>query len=116
MTAAEIRKERWHQAEIYRLAGEIAVQSPAPDLVKAEKYFERGLAIARAQQAKSWELRAAMSLARLWLNQGKGQEGRHQLASVLGWFTEGSDTLDLREARALLDLLASEGDGMEKSV
>jgi class 3 adenylate cyclase/predicted ATPase len=112
MTAAEMRKERWHQAEICRLAGEIALQSPAPDLVKAEVYFERGLAIARAQQAKSWELRAAMSLARLWRHKGKGQQGRDQLVSILGWFTEGFDTLDLREASALLELLASEGNGM----
>ena len=113
MTAAETRKERWHEAEICRLAGEIALLSPTPDLVKAVGYFERGLTIARAQQAKSWELRAAMSLARLRRDEGKWQQGRNHLASVLEWFTEGFDTLDLREARALLDYLASEGDRVE---
>ena len=109
MTAAQTSKERWHEAEICRLAGEIAVLSSSADVAKAAEYFERGLAIAREQQARSWELRAAMSLARLWHDQGKRQQGRNYLASVLGWFTEGFDTLDLREARALLNLLASEG-------
>ena len=107
MTAAETTKERWHEAEIYRLAGEIVLLSPAPDLVKAEGYFEHGLAIARSQQAKSWELRAAMSQARLWRERGKRRQARDHLASVLGWFTEGFNTSDLREAKALLDALAS---------
>jgi predicted ATPase len=107
MTAAETTKERWHEAEIYRLAGEILLLSPAPDLVKAEGYFEHGLAIARSQQAKSWELRAAMSQARLWREQGKRQQARDHLALVLGWFTEGFNTSDLREAKALLDAMAS---------
>jgi predicted ATPase len=70
--------------------------------MKAAEYFEHGLAIARAQQAKSWELRAAMSLARLWRDQGKQDEARALLAPVYGWFTEGFDTRDLKEARALL--------------
>jgi predicted ATPase len=74
---------------------------------KAEAYFERALAVARAQQAKSWELRAAMSMARLWRDQGKRQEARELLAPVYGWFTEGFDTLDLKEAKALLGELAS---------
>jgi hypothetical protein len=69
--------------------------------------FERALAVARHQQAKSWELRAAMSLARLWRDQGKMQQARELLAPVYGWFTEGFDTRDLREAKALLDALAS---------
>jgi predicted ATPase len=72
-----------------------------------EAYFERALAIARAQEARSWELRGAMSMARLWRNQGKPQQARELLAPVYGWFTEGHDTLDLKEARALLDELAS---------
>ena len=72
---------------------------------EAEAYFERALAVARKQQAKSWELRAAMSMARLWRDQGKRQEARDLLAPVYGWFTEGFDTLDLKEARALLDEL-----------
>ena len=81
--------------------------SPAPDATKAEAYFERALAVAREQQAKSWELRAAMSMARLWRDQGKPQQAHDLLAPVYGWFTEGFDTLDLKEAKALLDALAS---------
>ncbi len=80
--------------------------SPEPDAVKAEVYFERALTIARQQQAKSWELRAAMSMARLWRDQGKRQQARELLAPVYGWFTEGFDTLDLKDAKALLDQLA----------
>ena len=69
--------------------------------------FERAIAIAREQQAKSWELRAAMSMVRLWRDQGKRDEARDLLAPVYGWFTEGFDTIDLKEARALLDALGS---------
>jgi predicted ATPase len=110
MTAAETTKERWYEAEIYRVAGEIALLSPSPDLVKAEDYFARALAIARAQQARSWELRTATSLARLWCEEGKRQEARDCLAPVHAWFTEGFDTADLRQARALLDALSCDGD------
>jgi predicted ATPase len=109
MTAAETTKERWHGAEICRMAGEIALRSAQPDPARAEAYFEQALAIARAQQAKSWELRAAMSLARLWRDAGKRREARDCLAPIYDWFTEGFDTLDLRQAKALLDALASEG-------
>jgi predicted ATPase len=105
MTAAETTKERWFEAEIQRIAGEIALKSPVPDAAKAETYFERALAVARQQQAKSWELRAAMSMARLWRDQGKRHEARDLLAPVYGWFTEGFDTLDLKEAKTLLDEL-----------
>jgi predicted ATPase len=70
-------------------------------------YFERVLTVARAQQAKSWELRAAMSMARHWRDQGKRDEDRELLAPVYGWFTEGFDTRDLKEAKALLEELAS---------
>jgi predicted ATPase len=90
-----------------RIAGEIALKSFQPDTAKAEAYFERALAVARQQQAKSWELRAAMSMARLWRDQGKRNEARDLLAPVYGWFTEGFDTRDLKEAKALLDELAS---------
>ena len=76
-----------------------------PDVPKAEAHFMRAIAVARRQQAKSWELRAAMSLARLWRDQGKPQQARELLAPVYGWFTEGFDTLDLKEAKALLDEL-----------
>ena len=74
---------------------------------KAQAYFERALIVARQQQAKSLELRAAMSMARLWRDQSKRDEARGLLAPVYGWFTEGFDTLDLKEAKALLDALAS---------
>ena len=89
------------------MAGEIALRSPEPDAAKAEAYFERALAIAREQEAKSWELRASMSMARLRRDQGKRDEARDLLAPVYGWFTEGFDTLDLKEAKALLEELAS---------
>src|SRR5262249_28308776 len=106
ITAVETTKERWCEAEGHRVAGENALRSPEPDTAKAEADFERALAVAREQQAKSWELRAAMSMARLWRDQGKQDEARGLLAPVYGWFTEGFDTLDLKEARALLDDLA----------
>jgi class 3 adenylate cyclase/predicted ATPase len=107
MMAIETTKEKWLEADIQRIAGEIALMLPEPDAAKAEAYFERALAVARAQQTKSWELRAAMSLARLWRDQGKRDVARALLAPVYGWFTEGFDTLDLKEAKALLDALAS---------
>jgi class 3 adenylate cyclase/predicted ATPase len=103
----ERSKEKWCEAEVHRIAGEIALKSPAPDAERAEKYFDRALAVARAQQAKSWELRAATSMARLWRDQGKPQQARELLAPVYNWFTEGFDTLDLKEANALLDELAT---------
>ena len=105
MTEAETTKQTWCEAEIHRTAGEIALMSPEPDAAKAQAHFERAIAIARAQQAKSWELRAATSLARLWRDQGKRDEARDLLAPIYGWFTEGFDTLDLKEAKALLDEL-----------
>ncbi len=105
MAAVETTNERWCEAEIHRMAGEIALRSPQPDAAKAQAYFERALVVARAQQAKSWELRAAMSMARLWRDQGKRQQAHDLLAPVYGWFTEGFDTLDLKEAKALLDEL-----------
>jgi predicted ATPase len=75
---------------------------PEPDAAKAEADFALALAVARAQQAKSWELRSAMSMARLWHGQGKRQQAHDLLAPVYGWFTEGFDTLDLKQAKALL--------------
>jgi predicted ATPase len=106
MTAVETTKERWCEAEVHRTAGEIALMSPEPDAAKAEAYFEQALAIAREQKAKSWELRAAMSMVRLWRDQGKRQHAHDLLAPVYGWFTEGFDTLDLKQARASLDEMA----------
>jgi predicted ATPase len=102
----ERTKETWFEAHVHRVAGEIALKSPEPDAAKAEAYFERALAVVRQQQAKSWELRAAMSLARLWRDQGKVQQARELLAPVYGWFKEGFDTRDLKEAKALLEELA----------
>ena len=99
-------KEKWFEAEVHRIAGELALKSPEPEAAKAEAYFERSLAVACQQQAKSWELRAAMSLARLWRDQGKVQQARELLAPVYGWFTEGFDTRHLKEAKALLEELA----------
>jgi class 3 adenylate cyclase/predicted ATPase len=107
LTAVEATKEKWCESEIHQIAGEIALMSPTPDAAKAETYFERALAVARKQQAKAWELRAAMSMARLKRDQGKRDEARDLLAPVYGWFTEGFDTLDLKQAKALLDELAS---------
>ena len=106
MTDIKTTGERWFEAEANRLAGEIALVSPEPDAAKAEAYFERALAVARDQQAKSLELRAAMSMARLWRDEGKRNEARELLAPIYGWFTEGFDTRDLKEAKALLADLA----------
>jgi predicted ATPase len=106
-TMLETAKERAWEAEVYRMAGETALPSSEPDAAKAEGYFQRALAVARQQQAKSWELRAAMSMARLWRDQGKRDEARELLAPVYGWFTEGFDTRDLKETKALLEELAA---------
>jgi predicted ATPase len=79
--------------------------SQRPSAANAETYFERALSVARAQQAKSWELRAAMSMARIWRDQGRRQQARDLLAPLYAWFTEGFDTRDLKEAKVLLDEL-----------
>jgi predicted ATPase len=105
--AIETTKQKWCEAEVNRVAGEITLTSSQPDAAKAQEYFERALAVARQQQAKSWELRAAMSMARLWRDQGKCSEARDLLTPVYNWFTEGFDTCDLKEAKALLGALAS---------
>src|SRR5262249_3968483 len=105
MATVETSKERWCEAEVHRIAGEITLLAPEPDASRAEAYFKRALAIARAQRAKSWQLRAAMSMARLWRAQDKEDDARNLLAPISGWFTEGFDTRDLKEAKALLDEL-----------
>ena len=107
LTLIEQSDQRSTEAEVHRVAGEIMLASGLPDEKKAEEHFAYALAVARQQQAKSWELRAAMSLARLWRDQGKVQQARELLAPVYGWFTEGFDTRDLKEAKALLEELAS---------
>jgi class 3 adenylate cyclase/predicted ATPase len=107
MTGVESSKERWCEAEVHRIAGEMALRSPNSDAAQAEAHFARALSVARGQNAKSFELRAATSLARLWYDQGKRDAARDVLAPVRAWFTEGADTADLRAAKVLLDTLAS---------
>jgi class 3 adenylate cyclase/DNA-binding response OmpR family regulator/predicted ATPase len=107
MTAVKATKATWCEAEVYRAAGEIALKLPTPDAAKAESCFERALAIAREQQAKSWELRAATSMARLWCVQKKRLQAVDLLAPVYGWFTQGLDSRDLKEAKALLGELGA---------
>jgi predicted ATPase len=102
MATIEATKERWYEAEVNRIAGEIALKTPKPLAARAQAYFERALAVAGKQQAKSWELRAAMSLARLRRDQGRVREAHELLAPVYGWFTEGFATRDLKDANALL--------------
>jgi predicted ATPase len=102
----EETNERWFEAEIYRMSGEIEIKSPNIDGANPEVYFARALSVARAQQAKSFELRAGMSMARLWSEQGKRAEARNLLAPLYDCFAEGFDTLDLKEAQVLLDELA----------
>ena len=102
MRAMHATKERWCEAEVHRVAGEIALRWPRRDEAKAQEYFEHSLTIARAQHAKSWELRAATSSARLLSHQGKRKMARDRLAPVYDWFTEGFNTSDLRKAKALL--------------
>jgi predicted ATPase len=97
--------ERWWEAELHRLKGELLLQQTAPDLPQAAACFHQALTIARRQQAKSLELRAATSLSRLWQRQGKRVEACQLLADIYGWFTEGFDTADLQEAKVLLEAL-----------
>jgi class 3 adenylate cyclase/predicted ATPase len=97
--------DRWYEAELHRIKGELLLRQAVPDAPQAEACFQQALAVARRQQAKSWELRAAMSLSRLWQQQGKLDEARQLLAEVYGWFTEGFHTPDLQEAKALLEEL-----------
>jgi predicted ATPase len=102
----EQNRQRLHEAELYRLRGEILLQQSVSDEQQAEASFRQALDIARHQQAKSWELRAAVSLSRLWQQQGKRDAARALLTPVYGWFTEGFETADLQDARALLETLA----------
>jgi predicted ATPase len=95
----------WWEAELHRLKGELLLQHAVAQPGEAEACFQQALAVARRQQAQSLELRAAMSLARLWQGQGKRSEAHQLLAAVYGWFTEGFDTADLQEAKALFDEL-----------
>jgi predicted ATPase len=105
-TLVEQQEERWWEAEVYRLRGVLLLRQPETPQAEAEAWLQRALDVARRQEAKSLELRAAMSLARLWQQQGQQAEARALLTPVYGWFTEGFDTADLQEAKALLDSLA----------
>jgi predicted ATPase len=96
------RWERFWEAELYRHRGELTLTCSAEKQAEAETSFRQALDVARRQQAKSLELRAAMSLSRLWQRQGKRDEARQLLTEVYCWFTEGFDTADLQEAKALL--------------
>jgi len=108
LDAVDKREERAYEVELYRLKGTLTLQSQVPSPKsqvekEAEECFQRAIEVARRQSAKSLELRAVMSLARLWQQQGKMDEARQMLAEIYGWFTEGFDTADLKEAKALLE-------------
>ncbi|MGY3080274.1 putative ATPase [Bradyrhizobium sp. LM6.10] len=102
----ETGERRW-EAEIYRLTGELTLAGPGGGRTKAELWFQRALDVAGCQNSKCLELRAAISLARLWRDSGKHREARELLTPVYVWFTEGSDTLDLKKGKALLEELAA---------
>ena len=97
--------ERWYESELYRLKGELLLQQSRDHYAEVYACFQHALDVARDQQVKSLELRAATSLAQLWQQQGKRTDAHQLLAEVYGWFTEGFDTTNLQEARALLDTL-----------
>ena len=107
LTVAETTGERWYEAELHRLKGALLLQQNSDNQVQAESCFLHAISIAQSQQAKSWELRAATSLARLRRQQGKHQEAYDLLAPVYHWFTEGFDTADLQDAKALLNELGA---------
>jgi predicted ATPase len=104
LTEADKNGERFYEAELYRLRGELRLQLRAQE--KAEEDFRQAITLARRQHAKSWELRAVMSLSRLWQSQGKKEEAHRLLTEIYGWFTEGFDTADLQDAKVLLEALA----------
>ena len=106
LALADSSGERHYQAELYRLKGEFLLSSPTQNQAEAEACFRQAIAVARRQSAKSLELRAVMSLSRLYQQQGKQAEARPMLAEIYGWFTEGLDTADLVDAAAQLNSLA----------
>jgi len=109
MTVMETTKETWQAPDLHLIAGEFALMAPTPAVETAEQHFGQALAVARAQRAKAWELRAATSLARLWCHQGERERAHDVLAPVFGRFTEGFDLPDLTEAGTLLAELAGSG-------
>jgi predicted ATPase len=108
---ADIQKteERWWEAELHRLRGELLRSETVSRGAEAEASFHRAIEVARGQHAKSLELRAAMSLGRLWRDEGRRHDAHRLVAEVYGWFTEGFDTVDVREARSLLEDLSEAG-------
>jgi predicted ATPase len=106
LTLADTTGQQWYEAELYRLKGELLLQLSSGNQAEAENCFQQAMTVARSQQAKSFELRTASSLARLWQQQGKRQEAHNLLAPVYHWFSEGLDTADLQDAKALLEALA----------
>jgi predicted ATPase len=106
LTLVDTTGDRWYEPESHRLKGELLLQQNADNQADAESCFAQAITIAQKQSAKSLELRAATSLAKLWQQQGKRQEAHDLLAPVYHWFTEGFDTADLKDAKALLDELA----------
>jgi len=108
LTLVDSSGERFYEAELHRLKGALLLQQSSDNQAEAEICFHQAIAIAQNQQAKSWELRATTSLARLWQQQGKHEEARQLLGDAYGWFTEGFDTADLQDAKALLDELGKQ--------
>ena len=107
MAGADETGERWYEAELNRLKGELIQQKEKKEAEReAEACFHRAIEVARRQQVKAFELRATVSLGRLWQKQGKKAEAHRMLQEIYGWFTEGFDTVDLKAARALLDDLS----------
>jgi predicted ATPase len=106
LAVIDTTEARYYEAELHRLNGELLLQQSADNATEAESCFQQAISIAQNQSAKSWELRAATSLARFWQSQGKRDEARELLAPVYEWFTEGFDTADLIDAKSLLDELA----------
>jgi predicted ATPase len=105
VTRVAATEERWWEAEVYRLQGALLLCLPRPDIPQATACWHQALDVARRQQAKALELRAALSLSRRWQQQGQRAEAHACLAPIYGWFTEGFDTADLQEAKALLEAL-----------
>jgi predicted ATPase len=105
LTRADENDERFYEAELHRFKGELLLRQDDTNTAEAQSCFERAIEVARKQSAKSWELRATTSLARLLRDTGRRDEARAMLADIYGWFTEGFDTADLIDAKALLDEL-----------
>jgi predicted ATPase len=108
LTLMDTTGEHWYEPELYRLKGALLLQQSSDNQVEAENCFHHALDVSRNQQARSFELRTATSLARLWQQQGKRQKAHDLLAPVYNWFTEGFDTADLQDAKALLDVLGEQ--------